>query len=378
MSNYYSLHNAITKAQEVKAQYIMVFGERSNGKTYACKTLGLNGDKELDIKGYIQNGSQFAIVRRWQDDFRSGRAQSLFNDLVNDGLIAKWTKGKWDQVYYRQNAWYLAKYDAELDKVVHDAEPFAYAFALSSMEHDKSTSYPKIDKIFFDEFLTRGRYLPDEFVLFSNCLSTIIRDRNNVTVYLMGNTVNQYCPYFAEMGLTNVKKMQPGDIDVYSYGKSNLHVIVEYADTSKKKKKKSDVYFAFNNPRLKMITGGDWELDIYPHAPAKIVPKDVKFKYFIIFGGETLQCDVVCQGVKLYTYVHRKTTPIKEPDRDLVFSVEYKPLPNWKRRLTKPTTKLERKLLWFFENDRTYYQDNEVGELVRNYLIWSKNESLTA
>ena len=136
------------------------------------------------------------------------------------------------------------------------------------MEHDKSTSYPDVTTVIFDEFLTRQSYLPDEFILFQNVLSTIIRGRRDVTIFMLGNTVNKWSPYFAEMGLKHVKEMEVGSIDVYTYGDSELTVAVEFTG-SRHSSKASDVYFAFDNPRLNMITGseGSWEMAIYPHCP---------------------------------------------------------------------------------------------------------------
>lgn len=37
----------------------------------------------------------------------------------------------------------LSKNDETLDRLVTQDEPFCFGFALSDMEHDKSTSYPK-------------------------------------------------------------------------------------------------------------------------------------------------------------------------------------------------------------------------------------------
>lgn len=372
-TQHYSFNKVVARAVEVRAKYILVVGERSNGKTYGAEMIGLDGlkvgNKQL-LNGYIQNGSQFAIVRRWKDDFTGKRGATMFDGVVNNGEIVRMTGGKWDQVYYYSGRWYLAKFDKELNKIVHDETPFAYAFAITSMEHDKSTSYPKIDKIIFDEFLTRGMYLPDEFVQFMNVISTIVRDRNDVTIFMLGNTVNKYCPYFQEMGLTNITKMTPGSIDVYNYGTSDLHVVVEYADTSKRTKKASDVYFAFNNPRLEMITGGAWEIDIHPHLPTKYAPKNVLFQYFIKFGGEILHAEIVNVNDTIFTYIHRKTTPIKDETHDLVYSTEWNEKPNYRRRISRITTKKERIIYSFFVRDKVFYQDNNVGEIVRNYLLW--------
>lgn len=373
---YYTLTKIVHTGFKHNAKYYVVFGERSNGKTYSVKELAINGfkDGEVTIKGFIQDGSQAALIRRWRDDFAQKRGPQLFDDLVQNGSIKKWTNGEWDQVYYYSMRWYLAKFDEKLNKIVHDNTPFMFGFPLTAMEHDKSTSYPRVNKIIFDEFLTRQRYLPDEFVTLMNTLSTIIRDRDDVLIFMLGNTVNKSSPYFTEMGLTNVAKMNPGDIDVYTYGDSKLSVVVEYADTFSKNKKKSDVYFAFNNPKLKMITTGKWEMAIYPHCPCKYKDNDIKFIYFIEFEKNILQCEIVQVDGKLFTFIHRKTTEFKKIEKDLIYSCDFSPLPNHKRKLTKPSTSLEKKLLSFFFNEKVYYQDNEVGEVVRNYLEWCETD----
>lgn len=375
---YYSLSKILHIGVPIGAQYYVVMSERSDGKTYACKSLGLNGfkDNEIEIKGYIQNGSQFAIVRRWDYDFKGKRGATLFDDLVAQNKISEWTNGQWTDVYFYSHRWYLSKFDEKLNKRVLDVEPFAFAFAISQMEHDKSSSYPKIDKIIFDEFLTRGQYLPDEFILFTNVISTIVRDRNDVKIFMIGNTVNQYSPYFDEMGLTNVRKQQQGTIDVYNYGESDLHVCVEYSDTALKRKKASDVYFAFDNPKLKMITQGAWEMAIYPHCPIKYRPKNIKYTYFIVFGGDTLQCEIVKSEKNIFTFIHRKTTPIKDTERDLIYCAEHSPRPNYKRKITKPTNNLEKLIYSFFIKEKVFYQSNVIGEVVRNYLLWCESDKI--
>ena len=75
-----------------------------------------------------------------------------------------------------------------------------------------------------------------------------------------------------------------------------------------------------------------------------------------------------------FTFIHRKTSPIKDVEKDLVYSTEYKPLPNWKRKINKPTTELEKKIALYFAKDKVFYQDNDVGEIVRNYLLWCGKE----
>ena len=235
--------------------------------------------------------------------------------------------------------------------------------------------YPDITLILFDEFITRGAYLADEFVLFMNTLSTIIRLRDNVTIFMLANTVNKYCPYFKEMGLRHISQMKQGTIDLYTIDSDKarngqLKIAVEYCDTYNKNAKPSNKYFAFDNAKLKMITRGSWEIDIYPHCPHKYKPKDIVFTYFIEFDGSLLQCEIVSTDNTMFTFIHEKTTPLKDESSDIVYSARFDHRPNWRRKITSPILPIEKRIARFFMEDKVFYQDNEVGEIVRNYLIW--------
>lgn len=353
-----------TTIDKLDCQYNMIIGERSNGKTY--------GALKKIIENYVKHKKKGAYIRRYKEDYRGKRGDTLFESIEKDGLISELTDGLYDGVKYQSGRWYLSKFDEKLNKKISGDDPFCYGFAISDMEHDKSTSYPDVTTIVFDEFLTRGYYLQNEFVLFMNTLSTIIRHRNDVKIYMLGNTVNKYAPYFAEMGLKHVSAMEKGQIDVYTYGESKLRVAVEYCASPKKEGKKSDVYFAFDNPSLQLITGGAWEIDLYPHCPIHYERKDIQLVFFIMFQESILQGEIVIKDNYNFIFIHRKDTPIKDPDNDLIISMEYDPRPNWVRGLNKSSLKPLQMIAKYFHNDKVFYQDNEVGEEVRNFLQESK------
>lgn len=363
---FYSLNNILSK----DCQYNIIFGERSNGKTFAVCEYGLTKYVESDCV------EQMAVVRRWDLDFKGNNGRTMFNSLVATGKVEKITNGEWNDITYESGQWFLSRFDDSLNKRIYDSKPFAYAFAISLGEHYKSTSYPNITTILFDEFLTRKSELPNEFVEFMNILSTIIRQRNNVKIFMCGNTINQYSIYYKEMGLSNVRKMKKGQIDIYTYGDSGLRVAVEYSD-SPSKKKASDVYFAFeNSPQLKMITQGAWELAIYPHLTQKYLPKNIAYIFFIVFEEHILQCEIISIDSDYFIYIHNKTTPIKDDNENLVYSLEYSDKVNYRRKLTKPVSSIEKKIFNLFVLDRIRYQDNEIGEIVRQYLVRCTNENI--
>lgn len=363
---YYSLDAILKK----NADYNIIFGERSNGKTYAALLYGLTE--------YVKSGykKQMAIVRRWKEDITGKRAQTLFTPLVANDEVIRLTKGDFTDVTFYAGKFYLANWDDKLNKYVPDSKPFAYIFALSEMEHDKSTSYPNVFTVVFDEFLTRRFYLPDEFVLFMNVLSTIIRHKDNVKIFMLGNTVNKYCPYFAEMGLKHIQDMQQGTIDIYRFGKGKLTIAVEYAE-SMASEKPSNKYFCFDNESMEMIVNGAWELAIYPHLHTKYNKRDVALTYFIEFDSNVLQCEIVITDNEQFTYVHEKTTPIKNPDTDIIYSLEHNEKCNYYRRLLSNASKLESKIASFYAHEKVFFQNNECGEVVRNYIMQSSKSSFS-
>ncbi len=358
---YYSLNKINSK----NATYNIIFGERSNGKTYATLNQAL--------ENYFKDGSQFAYIRRWSVDTAPKRMNNLFNSLIANGTLKELSNGKFNSIYYRTGTFYLCNYNEQGKAIYNDKDVLGYAFSLSENEHNKSNSYPKVKTIVFDEFLTTTTYLNDEFILFMNTISTIVRLRTDVKIYMLGNTVNKYCPYFREMGLTNIENQKQGTIDVYSYGESKLRVAVEYAD-SKKIFKKNNFYFGFNNQKLKMITGGQWEFNLYPHAPIKWKPKNILFTYFIEFNSHIFQCEIIQVNQQIFTFIHEKTTPLKDKNNDLIYSLDYNPKINYNRNIFKPTNEVTKKIAWFYTHDRVYYQDNEVGDTVNNYLKICKRE----
>lgn len=362
-AKYYSLKNILA----TNSDYNIIFGERSNGKTFASL--------EYALKRYIETKEQTAYIRRWRADLIGKRAETLFSGHIQSGMIEKLTNKEFDSVLYKSGKWYLCKKIE--NKIQIDNKPFCFAFALSEQEHDKSTSYPDITTIIFDEFITRRYYLPDEFMLFMNVLSTIIRDRNDVKIFMLGNTVNQYCPYFAEFGLKNIATMPQGNIDVYKFGDGGAVMAVEYAATTNTEKK-SNKYFCFDNQNLQMITGGKWELAVYPHLPTKYVPKDIKFKFYIVFNDTILQGNIICTDTDNFIFIHAKTTPIKDENTELIYSLNHSGKPNYRRRLLSTVTELDKKITKYFVDDKVFFQSNEIGEIVRNYIqISGKNNLLS-
>lgn len=345
--------------------YIIVYGERSNGKTF--------GSLLCAIIRYFLYGELFAYVRRWDEDFRPKAISRLFGGLEKLGVIAYLSGGEWNHIVHRSRMFYLASYDEDGKEILSET-PIGYGFALTQMEHDKGGTYPpNVTTIVFDEFLTRGMYLPDEMALFANVLSTVLRDDGQAKIWMLGNTVSKYCPYFREMGLIHIREMEIGGIQEYTGTREDCTIVVHWAD-GLPDGKETDKYFAFDNPKLKMITEGRFETAIYPHCPFEIAAADIVFTFFVDFDNNLLRGDVIVHdGCEFIMFVP-KTTELKYPDDELIYSDKHDSRMNWRRRITRPMNKTERAILDLIRAEKVFYSDNETGEIMRNYLNWCISE----
>ena len=127
---YYSL----TEILKRNAHYNIIFGERSNGKTYAALLYAL--------KKFVSTGEQFAYVRRFEEDIRGSRGDSIFDALNVNHEVEKLTEGKYTFIRHKNRVFYLGYHDENLDKDILDTMPFAYSFAVNIASRYKSTSYP--------------------------------------------------------------------------------------------------------------------------------------------------------------------------------------------------------------------------------------------
>ena len=50
--------------------------------------------------------------------------------------------------------------------------------------------------------------------------------------------------------------------------------------------------------------------------------------------------------------------------------------PNYKRKLLSNATYIETQITKYFATDKVFYQDNEIGEIVRNYLMESARSNI--
>lgn len=185
--------------------YNFILSNRGGGKTYGAKKIG--------IQDYIKKGEQFGYVRRYKTEFDT--ISEFFNDISQEFP-------EYDFKSDRKHGYIKKKEKEEWEVICH-------FFCLSIQRNYKSTPYPLITKVFFDEFIIdtnsgNSRYLKNEVRQMLELTSTITRKRNNVRFFFLANNVSLVNPYFTYFNIN----ISPEE----SFNKSsNSQVVVEmFAD----------------------------------------------------------------------------------------------------------------------------------------------------
>lgn len=192
-----------------------IIGNRGCGKTY--------GAKRRAIKNFIKSGKQFIYLRRNQTELDKVK-KTLFNDLN--------ANNEFDNHAVRLN--HMGEYVyGHFDEETKDCPVCGWPMALATSADIKSSSYPEVSLIIFDEFIIdKGvkHYLKHEVDMFLDLYETIARMRD-VTVLFLSNAVSFANPYTLYFNLSlpyNSNMIRKGDILLEMVDNP------EYVDTKKK------------------------------------------------------------------------------------------------------------------------------------------------
>lgn len=256
---WYSLDNIL----KYDVQYYMIFGERSNGKSFAVDT--------YLIDKFFNDGKQFAFLKRFEEDIKTKYMSEVFNPL-EDYILEKYNH----RIKFYRGCWLL--YEDGTEGKINECKVFGYAFSLANVNRTKATSYPDIDTILFEEFMSIDcSYLPDELNLFLNLISTIVRYRHNVKVFMLANAISKFSPYSSALGI-RLHRIKKGDIITKEFTdkkgfktrfaierSENVNVFDNNQNTNK------IVYNNFGNAGVgQMITSGEFEVHAYPRRIANV------------------------------------------------------------------------------------------------------------
>lgn len=163
------------------AVFNFIPGGRGIGKTY--------GAKRLAIRDFIRRGDMFIYVRRYREELQVS-AKTFFADIEHE----------FPDFDFRVNGREAQMATvASRDDKKRDWQTMGFFIALSVTQQVKSTAFPRVTKIIFDEFIAETAvpgYLPKEYTHFLNFFNTVARRRENVKVLFLANAVSMMNPYF--------------------------------------------------------------------------------------------------------------------------------------------------------------------------------------
>lgn len=325
-----------------------ILGQRSDGKTY--------GVLEEVVKDYFALDAPSAYIRRFDESLK----KNVLFDLTKpqNGNIVKYSKGKWNNTTYRVKRFYMTKDDETID-----TKPFLYAYSLNTWENSKGADSGYFRNVIFDEAVSAGKYLPNEYSVFENVLSSILRNRGNSRLFLLGNPLNQICPYFDEFNL-EPDKLKPGDI-VYRKSKNGYTMKFVYVPAMDLKHRLSNKFFDFGN--TSSITTGYWEFGEYPHLPSGLAKQSEKLGQFaILFRKQFAVCEFYAYGSVIYAFWRPgNCEKILADSETALFSDAHLFQPNvytaWTRNML--TSVYEQAV----KSNRQYFADNKTGNLVSQW-----------
>jgi len=191
--------------------YNFIVGGRSNGKT-----TGYQRDVALD-NFFNKDFEQFVKIVRTEDD-----TIPLLNEKWIDITVQEDLKRKGYTYIYYKKTYYIGKENVYktlgLKKFLNDDNThiWGYVIPLSQEQRYKSSDRSKVTTIVFDEFAVSNEYLylTNEVDRLMSLISTIIRSRDNVKVFFIGNALSLKNPYFDYFGI-DATKLRSGNI--YSF-----------------------------------------------------------------------------------------------------------------------------------------------------------------
>lgn len=274
-----SYHYNLDNIDKRNALINIIWGERSNGKSYQVKhKKGIIPFLESVIRESIDsiNRDRFILVRRLREEITPEKIERYFSDVDVTSL----TDNKYNTISYYRKEIYLANYNIETGELKR-GEKIGYVVALSTEQHYAGASYLDVKNIIFEEFMSRSVYLANEPDKLMNFWNTVDRKRGIVRMWLVGNTISRVCPYLTDWGLQSIiAKQEQGTIveknlETGTFDDNGNPIYIKCAIEYCKSTGKSS--FAIGKHR-DMLNKGSWQTDPQPHLPKSLKEYKTLFK----------------------------------------------------------------------------------------------------
>ena len=330
----------ISEMLKTNAEYMMLLGQRSNGKSYQVK--------KTVLEDFYFNETKFIYLRRWKADIKQKEVSTYFDDIP----IAKYTNREYNSVRAMNGFIYLCKIEDGL--IVEKREMGRYC-ALNEYERYKSQVFINYKNIVYEEFITDSIYLNDEPKLLQQFVSTVAR-LEKIRVFLIGNTLTRVCPYFHEWCLENVLKQKQGTIEIYKYHMEDnveVKIAVEYCANTNNK---NTMFFG---QAAKQIVTGEWDVKEVPKLPRQLYEYEKIYEVMVVYQAFKFVLELLIEpkegGVIIFVYPYTSNRKIQ---RVITDEFSDKPYISSKLDIDK---KPELLMLKALRMDKVCYSDNLTG-----------------
>ena len=354
MSNKVKEYFTVKQLKEIEknCQYLLLLGERGNGKSYSVKSWVLTKAYKSIKEGHCT--CQIGYIRRFDMDSKDSKTEPYWADMP----IQEITNNEYSCVSVFRKHIYFANIDSS--GKIQRGVCIGQCFALASAEHYKSLMYPFISNLIYEEVVSEAnQYLTQqEPQKLQQLVSTILRDRVG-KVYLIGNTLSRMCPYYTEFGLLGVEDIKLGETKLYKIDDTIIKV-----HRCKSAKYNSGMFFG---RAKKNITEGEYLTQSQPHLETDrseynllhtIVLEYNQFMYLMEFLYYP-------KGRYYIWYVTPKTTPIRGNTR--VISNKFNPSPYYTNDF-KGINEMERRALSYIDLKKVAFSDNLTGTEFYNII----------
>lgn len=333
----------------------IIYGERSNGKSYQVK-------HKKAVEKYLKTGKRFILMRRWKEEITTEKIEQYFADVD----VCKITDDKYNCISMYKKQLYLSNYDNETGKTIR-GERIGYVVALSTEQNYAGASYLDVEDIIFEEFMSRSVYIAGESDKLMNFWNTADRKRNVVKLWLVGNTISRVCPYINDWDLHNiVTNQKQGTIESIYLGTGSLN-----PDTGEEIKIKLSIEYCKSTGATSyaigkhkdMLNKGSWQSDPQPHLPKSY--KCYKMLFRIMFQYQSFKFigEYLLDKYESHTcwFIYPYDGEIR--DNIIVFSDVVKTSPYWQRDIYNPSFKNQtiKDLLKTFKENQIFYATDLCG-----------------
>lgn len=347
---------SLDEINKIGAQYNFLLGGRGCGKTYAVI--------KQAIENYFATGEQFAYVRRYKESIGPTKTRTLIDP--HRELIMRLSEGRYNHVKIWKQCFWLEYVDPESGYVVvRNPEPMGVLVSLNTQDNDKGQDLGFMRYIIFDEVIARNGYLKDEWSIFQNCISSLVRNRPGTTIYMLANPISKFCLYFDELGI-DFNAAQQGKIYVIKYDEEGkMKCAFEYiADNLDGCSTVADEYFGFKNEKARSITEGIWELENVKHLESGIYKVSLKKRtIYLEFTGKFFACDIMYYNNVYYEFWRPAN---KIPKNEYYLTLE-RPLDKFGIVGCNRNHPIFKLINDIYVTGRVFYSDNTTGDYISGF-----------